>query len=161
MDEGCCAASADAHGWLMLSERVRLMAGQVESAAQVFLDGVADGIRAMVAEEVAAHLGELTAAVLKEMPERLVLPQFQQEVFPLRLLSLDEVAFMLGCSKPTVERLMYVGELAYIVPSGGGHRKVPYAWVVEYICKHKRFTGPVGARREVSEEASAGASKGA
>lgn len=145
----------------MLLERVRLMAGQVESAAQVFLDGVADGIRAMVAEEVAAHLGELTAAVLKEMPERLVLPQFQQEVFPLRLLSLDEVAFMLGCSKPTVERLMYVGELAYIVPSGGGHRKVPYAWVVEYICKHKRFTGPVGARREVTEEASAGASKGA
>ena len=45
------------------------------------------------------------------------------------------------------------GEISYIVERGSDRRRIPYAWVIEYIYKHKRYTGPFGKRREVVENA--------
>ena len=120
----------------------------VDDAAAQLVATLLDGIERIAAEQVKAHMGELAAEVLAKLPDVVALPQMPAEVPQERLLSTADVAEMLNCSVDTVKKRMDAGDLAYIVERGSDRRRIPYSWVVEYIYKHKRYTGPLGKRRE-------------
>ncbi|WP_313991558.1 hypothetical protein [uncultured Selenomonas sp.] len=123
------------------------------TATEVMLSGLSEGIRAMVAEAISEGMERLKEDVLKELPDALVMPTFPAGEEMHRLLSPEDVAVLLSCSEDTVRRRMDDGDLCYIVERGSDRRRIPYAWVVEYIYKHTRYTGPMGKRREVVNNA--------
>ena len=119
----------------------------VDVAAQLVAT-LLDGIERIAAEQVKAHMGELAAEVLAKLPDVVALPQMPAEVPQERLLTTADVAEMLNCSVDTAKKRMDAGDLAYIVERGSDRRRIPYSWVVEYIYKHKRYTGPLGKKWE-------------
>ena len=121
----------------------------VDVAAAQLVAMLLDGIERIAAEQVKAHMGELAAEVLAKLPDVVALPQMPAEVPQERLLTTADVAEMLNCSVDTAKKRMDAGDLAYIVERGSERRRIPYSWVVEYIHKHKRYTGPLGKRWEV------------
>ena len=121
----------------------------VDVAAAQLVATLLDGIERIAAEQVKAHMGDLAAEVLAKLPDVVALPQMPAEVPQDRLLSTADVAEMLNCSVDTAKKRMDAGDLAYIVERGSDRRRIPYSWVVEYIHKHKRYTGPLGKRWEV------------
>lgn len=126
--------------------------GTADAAASQMLSGLSAGIREMVAQEVTAHMDEVTQAILARMPSEIKMPEFEPEKYPERLMTVDEIAYMLGCSAATVKRKMNLGELVYVVSPGTKDRKMPYMWVRDYIYRHTKYTGPFHQRREVIEE---------
>ena len=122
----------------------------VDDAAAQLVATLLDGIERIAAEQVKAHMDELAAEVLAKLPDVVALPQMPAEIPQERLLSTADVAEMLNCSVDTAKKRMDVGDLAYIVERGSDRRRIPYSWVVEYIHKHKRYTGPLGKRWEVT-----------
>ena len=121
----------------------------VDDAAAQLVATLLDGIERIAAEQVKAHMGELAAEVLAKLPDVVALPQMPAEVPQERLLTTADVAEMLNCSVDTAKKRMDAGDLAYIVERGSDRRRIPYSWVVEYIYKHKRYTGPLGKKWEV------------
>ena len=121
----------------------------VDDAAAQLVATLLDGIERIAAEQVKAHMDELAAEVLAKLPDVVALPQMPAEVPQERLLTTADVAEMLNCSVDTAKKRMDAGDLAYIVERGSDRRRIPYSWVVEYIHKHKRYTGPLGKRWEV------------
>jgi len=121
----------------------------VDVAAAQLVATLLDGIERIAAEQVKAHMGELAAEVLAKLPDVVALPQMPAEVPQERLLTTADVAEMLNCSVDTAKKRMDAGDLAYIVERGSDRRRIPYSWVVEYIYKHKRYTGPLGKKWEV------------
>ena len=121
----------------------------VDDAAAQLVATLLDGIAKIAEEQVKAHMGELAAEVLAKLPDVVALPQMPAEVPQERLLSTADVAEMLACSEDKVKKRMDAGDIAYIVERGSDRRRIPYSWVVEYIHKHKRYTGPLGKRWEV------------
>ena len=121
----------------------------VDVAAAQLVATLLNGIERIAAEQVKAHMGELAAEVLAKLPEVVALPPPPAEIPQERLLSTADVAEMLNCSVDTAKKRMDAGDLAYIVERGSDRRRIPYSWVVEYIHKHKRYTGPLGKRKEV------------
>ena len=109
------------------------------------------GVERVAAEKVAAQMEELAGKVLEHLPELLYLPPPPADVPLERLLSVGEVADLLGCSTVTVGKRFASGELAYVLERGSDVRKVPYSWVVEYIHRLPRYTGKLRDRKEVKD----------
>ena len=110
------------------------------------------GVERVAAEKVAAQMEELSGRILEHLPELLYLPPPPPaEVPEERLLSVGDVARILGCSPATVGKRLESGELAYVLERGSDVRKVPYSWVVEYIHRLPRYTGKLKEKKEVTE----------
>ena len=109
------------------------------------------GVERVAAEKVAAQMEELSGRILEHLPELLYLPPPPAEAPEERLLSVGDVARILGCSPTTVGKRFESGELAYVLERGSDVRKVPYSWVVEYIHSLPRYTGKLKEKKEVTE----------
>jgi len=109
------------------------------------------GVERVAAEKVAAQMEELSGRILEHLPELLYLPPPPAEVPEERLLSVGDVARILGCCPATVGKRFESGELAYVLERGSDVRKVPYSWVVEYIHSLPRYTGKLKEKKEVTE----------
>lgn len=109
------------------------------------------GVERVAAEKVAAQMEELAGKVLEHLPELLYLPPPPADVPLERLLSVGEVADLLGCSTVTVGKRFASGELAYVLERGSDVRKVPYSWVVEYIHRLPRYTGKLKEKKEAKD----------
>ena len=120
----------------------------IDMTAQ-FFEPLLEGVARIIAERDKARMDELTERILAKLQEAATLPQMPAELPQERLLRPNEVAELLACSVDTVKKRMDAGDLAYIVERGSDRRRVPYSWVVEYIHRHKRYTGPLGKRREI------------
>ena len=121
----------------------------VDDAAAQLVATLLDGIAKIAEEQVKARMGELATEVLAKLPDVVALPPPPAEVPQERLLTAADVAELLACSEDMVKKRMDAGDLAYIVERGSDRRRIPYSWVVEYIHRHKRYTGPLGERKEV------------
>lgn len=120
----------------------------VDEAAAQLVATLLEGIAKIAEEQVKARTDELAAEILAKLPEVVALPP-PADVPQERLLRPSEAAELLACSEDTIKKRMDAGDLAYIVERGSDRRRIPYSWVVEYIHKHKRYTGPLGKRKEV------------
>ena len=121
----------------------------VDAAAAQLVATLLEGIAKIAEEQVKARMAELSEEILKKLPEVVALPPPPAELPQERLLSTADVAELLACSEGAVKRRLDAGDLAYIVERGSDRRRIPYSWVVEYIHRHKRYTGPMGKRWEV------------
>lgn len=122
----------------------------VDAAAAQLVATLLEGIAKIAEEQVKARTDELTAEILAKLPEVVTLPPPPADVPMERLLRPSEAAELLACSEDMVKKRMDAGDLAYIVERGSDRRRIPYSWVVEYIHRHKRYTGPLGKRREAT-----------
>ena len=109
-----------------------------------------DAVERIATEKVAAQSEVVTQNIIDHLPEVVYLPPKPAEVPQERLLSVGEVAKILGCSTTTVVKRFKSGDLAYVLERGSDIRKVPYSWVVEYIHSLPRYTGKVKERKEVA-----------
>ena len=109
------------------------------------------GVERVAAEKVTAQMEELAGKVLEHLPELIYLPPPPADVPLERLLSVGEVADLLGCSTVTVGKRFASGDLAYVLERGSDVRKVPYSWVVEYIHSLPRYTGMLKDKKEVKD----------
>lgn len=109
-----------------------------------------DAVERIATEKVAAQSEVVTQSIIDHLPEVVYLPPKPAEVPQERLLSVGEVAKILGCSTTTVVKRFESGDLAYVLERGSDIRKVPYSWVVEYIHSLPRYTGKVKERKEVN-----------
>ena len=108
-----------------------------------------DAVERIATEKVAAQSEVVTQSIIDHLPEVVYLPPKPAEVPQERLLSVGEVAKILGCSTTTVVKRFESGDLAYVLERGSDIRKVPYSWVVEYIHSLPRYTGKVKEKKEV------------
>ena len=108
-----------------------------------------DAVERIATEKVAAQSEVVTQSIIDHLPEVVYLPPKPAEVPQERLLSVGEVAKILGCSTTTVVKRFESGDLAYVLERGSDIRKVPYSWVVEYIHTLPRYTGKVKEKKEV------------
>ena len=122
----------------------------VDEAAAQLVATLLEGIAKIAEEQVKARTDELAAEILAKLPEVVALPPPPAEVPMERLLRPSEAAELLACSEDMVKKRMDAGDLAYIVERGSDRRRIPYSWLVEYIHRHKRYTGPLGKRREAT-----------
>ena len=122
----------------------------VDAAAAQLVATLLEGIAKIAKEQVKTRTDELTAEILAKLPEVVALPPPPADVPMERLLRPSEAAELLACSEDMVKKRMDAGDLAYIVERGSDRRRIPYSWVVEYIHRHKRYTGPLGKRREAT-----------
>ena len=104
-------------------------------------------------DRIAAKVEALSERIIAQLPEVVYLPPPPAVVPEERLLSVKEVARVLGCSPSTVQVRLNNGELAYVLERGSNHRKVPYSWVVEYIHSLPRYTGKLKERKVVAQNA--------
>ena len=112
-----------------------------------------DAVERIATEKVAAQSEVVTQSIIEHLPEVVYLPPKPAEVPQERLLSVGEVADLLGCSTVTVGKRFASGDLAYVLERGSENRKVPYSWVVEYIHSLPRYTGKVKEKKEVNGHA--------
>lgn len=112
-----------------------------------------DAVERIATEKVAAQSEVVTQSIIEHLPEVVYLPPKPAEVPQERLLSVGEVAKILGCSTTTVVKRFESGDLAYVLERGSDIRKVPYSWVVEYIHSLPRYTGKVKEKKEVKAHA--------
>lgn len=121
----------------------------VDAVAADFAARLMAGFDKVAGERLAQKVEALSERIIERLPEVVFLPPPPAEFPEERLLSVKEVARLLGCSSRTVQLRLDRGELAYVLERGSENRKVPYSWVVEYIHALPRFTGPLHARRAV------------
>ena len=95
----------------------------------------------------------MTRQIVENLPALVYLPPPPADVPLERLLSVKEVAKILGCSPVTVGKRFESGELPFVLERGSDIRKVPYSWVVEYIHSLPRYTGKLKERKEVKGHA--------
>lgn len=105
-----------------------------------------DAVERIAAEKVAEQSEVATQRIIERLPEVVYLPPKPAEVPQERLLSVGEVAKILGCSTATVAKRFESGDLAFVLERGSENRKVPYSWVVEYIHSLPRYTGKLKER---------------
>ena len=110
-----------------------------------------DAVERIAAEKVAEQSEATTQRIIENLPEVVYLPPKPAENPPERLLSVGEVADLLGCSTVTVGKRFASGDLAYVLERGSDVRKVPYSWVVEYIHRLPRYTGMLKEKKEVKD----------
>ena len=121
-----------------------------DAAAGELVAALMAGVERVAAEKVAAQMEELAGKVLEHLPELVYLPP-PTDVPEERLLSVGEVARILGCSPATVAKRFESGDLAFVLERGSDVRKVPYSWVVEYIHRLPRYTGKLKEKKEVRD----------
>lgn len=107
-----------------------------------------DAVERIAAEKVATQSEAVTQRIIEQLPEVVYLPPKPAEVPQERLLSVGEVAEILGCSTATVAKRFESGDLAFVLERGSENRKVPYSWVVEYIHSLPRYTGKLKEKKE-------------
>ena len=122
-----------------------------DAAAGELVAALMAGVERVAAEKVAAQMEELSGRIIEHLPELLYLPPPPAEAPEERLLSVGDVARILGCCPATVGKRFESGELAYVLERGSDVRKVPYSWVVEYIHRLPRYTGKLKEKKEVTE----------
>ena len=122
-----------------------------DAAAGELVAALMAGVERVAAEKVTAQMEELAGKVLEHLPELIYLPPPPADVPLERLLSVGEVADLLGCSTVTVGKRFASGDLAYVLERGSDVRKVPYSWVVEYIHRLPRYTGKLRERKEAKD----------
>ena len=122
-----------------------------DAAAGELVAALMAGVERVAAEKVAAQMEELSGRILEHLPELLYLPPPPAEAPEERLLSVGEVARILGCSPATVGKRFESGELAYVLERGSDIRKVPDSWGVEYIYRLPRSTGELQEKKEGPE----------
>ena len=127
------------------------MPRKADVAAGELVAALMAGVERVAAEKVAAQMEELAGKVLEHLPELIYLPPPPADVPLERLLSVGEVADLLGCSTVTVGKRFASGDLAYVLERGSDVRKVPYSWVVEYIHRLPRYTGKLRERKEAKD----------
>lgn len=110
-----------------------------------------DAVERIAAEKVAEQSEVATQRIIEHLPEVVYLPPKPAEVPQERLLSVGEVARILGCSPATVAKRFESGDLAFVLERGSDVRKVPYSWVVEYIHRLPRYTGKLREKKEVKD----------
>ena len=108
-----------------------------------------DAVERIAAEKVAAQAEVVTQSIIDHLPEVVYLPPKPAEVPQERLLSVKQVAELLGCSTGTVTKRFESGDLPFVLERGSDIRKAPYSWVVEYIHALPRYTGKVKEKKEV------------
>jgi hypothetical protein len=129
----------------------------VQKEADALVGALMERIASLVETAVEERLSETEKRILEALPKVIELPPHPAEAFEERLLGIEEIAEMLGCSKDTVKDRMAAGVLTYIIVGENGDRKMPRSWVLEYIYGHTRFTGPKKERREVAPDEGQGA----
>ena len=112
-----------------------------------------DAVERIAVEKVRAQTSEVTRQIVENLPALVYLPPPPADVPLERLLSVKEVAKILGCSPVTVGKRFESGELPFVLERGSDIRKVPYSWVVEYIHSLPRYTGKLKERKEVKAHA--------
>ena len=112
-----------------------------------------EAVERIASEKVEAQMGALSQQIIDKLPEVVYLPPPPAEVPLERLLSVKEVAELLGCSTGTVTKRFESGDLPFVLERGSENRKVPYSWVVEYIHSLPRYTGKIKERKEVKAHA--------
>lgn len=112
-----------------------------------------DAVERIAAEKVRAQTSEVTRQIVENLPALVYLPPPPADVPLERLLSVKEVAKILGCSPVTVGKRFESGELPFVLERGSDIRKVPYSWVVEYIHSLPRYTGKLKEKKEVKGHA--------
>ena len=110
-------------------------------------------VERIAAEKIEKQTEEMAQQVIEHLPEVVYLPPKPAENPLERLLSVGEVADLLGCSTVTVGKRFASGDLAYVLERGSENRKVPYSWVVEYIHSLPRYTGKLKEKKEVESHA--------
>lgn len=113
-----------------------------------------DAVERIATEKVAAQSESVTQRIIERLPKVVALPPKPAENPLERLLSVGEVADLLGCSPRTVQTRMDKGDLVYVLldPSSN-QRKVLYSWVVEYMHSLPRYVGKVKEKKEVNGHA--------
>ncbi len=106
-------------------------------------------VERIAAEKMQEQAEEVTRLLMDNLPEVVYLPPPPADVPEERLLSVGEVAEMLGCTTTTVRKRFESGDLPYVLERGSDVRKVPYSWVVEYIHGLPRYTGRLKDKKEV------------
>ena len=112
-----------------------------------------DAVERIAVEKVRAQTSEVTRLIVENLPALVYLPPPPADVPLERLLSVKEVAKILGCSPVTVGKRFESGELPFVLERGSDIRKVPYSWVVEYIHSLPRYTGKLKEKKEVKGHA--------
>lgn len=109
-----------------------------------------DAVERIAAEKVAEQSEMATQRIIEHLPEVVYLPPKPADVPEERLLSVKQIATMLGCSARAVQQRMDKGELTYVLTDpSSNQRKVPYSWVVEYMHNLPRYVGKVREKKEV------------
>ena len=124
-----------------------------DAAADAFVAGLMVGFDRIADEKLTEKVDALEQRIIEHLPEVVYLPPPPAEVPEERLLSVKEVARLLGCSPRTVQMRMDRGELVYVLERGSENRKMPYSWVVEYIHSLPRYTGKKCEKKEVNGHA--------
>ncbi len=124
-----------------------------EEATLDIVKVLTDAVERIAAEKVQEQSAAATRQIIEQLPEVVYLPPPPADVPLERLLSIGEVADLLGCSTVTVGKRFASGDLAYVLERGSDIRKVPYSWVVEYINSLPRYTGKLKEKKEVKGHA--------
>ena len=124
--------------------------GMAKTAAAAATLDIAAVITAAVERIAAEKIQAQTSEIIDNLPAVVYLPPPPADVPLERLLSVGEVADLLGCSPVTVGKRFASGDLAYVLERGSDVRKVPYSWVVEYIHSLPRYTGKLKEKKEVA-----------
>lgn len=124
-----------------------------EAATLDIVKVLTDAVERIAAEKVRAQTSEVTRQIVENLPALVYLPPPPADVPLERLLSVKEVAKILGCSPVTVGKRFESGELPFVLERGSDIRKVPYSWVVEYIHSLPRYTGKLKEKKEVKGHA--------
>lgn len=144
--------SKDGGAWL--DEGGEGMAKTAATAATLDIAAVITAaVERIAAEKIEKQTEEMAQQVIEHLPKVVYLPPKPAEAPQERLLSVKEVAKILGCSTTTVVKRFESGDLAYVLERGSENRKVPYSWVVEYIHSLPRYTGKVKEKKEVKAHA--------
>ena len=122
-----------------------------EAATLDIVKVLTDAVERIAAEKVQEQSAAATRQIIEQLPELIYLPPPPADVPLERLLSVGEVADLLGCSTVTVGKRFESGDLAFVLERGSDVRKVPYSWVVEYIHRLPRYTGKLRDRKEVKD----------
>jgi len=124
------------------------------AAADAFVAGLMVGFDRIADEKLTAKVDALEQRIVERLPKVVALPPPPAEYPEERLLSVKQIAAMLGCSARSVQMRMDKGELVYVLADpSSNQRRVPYSWVVEYIHSLPRYTGKVHEKKEVKAHA--------
>ena len=122
-----------------------------DAAADAFVAGLMVGFDRIADEKLTEKVDALEQRIIERLPQVVALPPKPTDAPEERLLSVKQIAAMLGCSARAVQQRMDKGELTYVLTDPcSNQRKMPYSWVVEYIYSLPRYTGKLKERKEVN-----------
>ena len=125
-----------------------------DAAADAFVAGLMVGFDRIADEKLTEKVDALEQRIVERLPKVVALPPPPAEYPEERLLSVKQIAAMLGCSARSVQMRMDKGELVYVLADpSSNQRKMLYSWVVEYIHSLPRYTGKVHEKKEVKGHA--------